>query len=259
MAELADFQDQMAAALNGAGGRLGIDAPVGLRVYRNTIAKGLIEALAANFPTVQRLVGPDWFDSAARAYASVRLPEHPVLVLYGETFADFLAAEGSAAMPPYLPDVARIDRLWTEAHTAADAAVLPAAALSGLDATSLFALRLTLHPAARLARFDTPAATLWRLNRPPAPVLDRDTAIARRGEGVVTARPAGDVQVLPLDSGEHAFLDAVAGGATLGTAAVAALEVDLELQIPVLLERLLDAGVFTSPSPERPPCPRPPR
>ena len=75
MSELLAFQDAFVAALAGDGARLSpwlvssdADAP-GLAVYRNTIAKGCVDALAANFPTVQSMVGEDWFRAAAALFA----------------------------------------------------------------------------------------------------------------------------------------------------------------------------------------------
>jgi hypothetical protein len=41
------------------------DAAARFKVYRNTVLKGCVDALAANFPTVLRLVGEDWFRAAA--------------------------------------------------------------------------------------------------------------------------------------------------------------------------------------------------
>ncbi|MGJ4749098.1 DNA-binding domain-containing protein, partial [Leptospira sp. SA-E8] len=41
----------------------------GFAVYRNTVLKGCVDALEANFPTVTRLVGQDWLRAAALGYA----------------------------------------------------------------------------------------------------------------------------------------------------------------------------------------------
>jgi hypothetical protein len=37
----------------------------GFAVYRNTVIKGCVDALQANYPAVARLVGAEWFRSAA--------------------------------------------------------------------------------------------------------------------------------------------------------------------------------------------------
>ena len=70
MSELARFQDAFAAALAGDGAALGSWLAAGdrLAVYRNTVAKGLADALADQFPSVARVVGPAWMGAAARAF-----------------------------------------------------------------------------------------------------------------------------------------------------------------------------------------------
>ena len=60
-------------------------------VHRNTVAASLIEALQARFPVVQRLVGEDFFRAMARAFVALEPPSSPLLFLYGESFAAFIA------------------------------------------------------------------------------------------------------------------------------------------------------------------------
>ena len=66
------FQRDFAAALLGEAtseaGRA-LAAQPGFAVYRNTVLRGCIDALAANFPTVATLVGREWFDEAAGRFA----------------------------------------------------------------------------------------------------------------------------------------------------------------------------------------------
>ena len=89
-------------------------------VYRNTVMKGCIDALQANYPAVARLVGEEWFRAAAAIYVRERCPREPTLLRYGAAFAEFLARFEPAAELPYLPGVARLDRFWTESHAAPD-------------------------------------------------------------------------------------------------------------------------------------------
>ena len=114
MSELETFQDAFMAALDARtaapiagwlpGGDGGGEAePAGLAVYRNTIAKGCVDALAANFPTVARLVGDDWFQAAAALFARDTPPASAALLAYGEAFADWLEHFPPAGDLPYLP------------------------------------------------------------------------------------------------------------------------------------------------------------
>ncbi|MBU3740044.1 MAG: DUF2063 domain-containing protein, partial [Rhodoferax sp.] len=63
----------------------------GLDVYRNTVAKASIDALAANFPVVLRLVGEPCFRDLAAAYLRARPPRDGRLLLYGQGLPDWVA------------------------------------------------------------------------------------------------------------------------------------------------------------------------
>jgi len=61
-----------------------------LNIYRNTIISGLTRSLRFAFPAVQRLVGADFFDGAARLFIAGHPPRAAYLDLYGDEFPDFL-------------------------------------------------------------------------------------------------------------------------------------------------------------------------
>lgn len=250
---LASFQTAFAAAMAGDDialadfGVSGVRAAIGLTVYRNTIARGTVDALAASFPTVQRLVGEDWFEAAARVFIAEAPPRERALIDYGDGFQDFLARFEPAADLPYLAGVALIDRLWMRAHTAADAPAWTPALAASLPPGELPRLRLTVHPAARTCWFEamnTPS--LWLLNRPPAPEPDAFT-LTDSSEGLLLTRPDGAVEALVLDRPAWALLDACRRGRTLGEAAEAALGADPAVDLTALLLRLVQAGAFAAP------------
>ena len=145
---LSDFQDGLASALLPPPGASvpppawldALLAQPGFAVYRNTVAKGCIDALQANYPAVHALVGTDWLRAAAHAFVHQHPPTDGCLMDYGAGFADFLEGFGPAANLPYLAAVARLDRCWTESHLAADAPALQADL--GADLPALVALLL---------------------------------------------------------------------------------------------------------------------
>ena len=154
---LSDFQDGLASALLPPPGASvpppawldALLAQPGFAVYRNTVAKGCIDALQANYPAVHALVGTDWLRAAAHAFVHQHPPTDGCLMDYGAGFADFLEGFGPAADLPYLAAVARLDRCWTESHLAADAPALQAAWLARQPPEALALLHLQPHPAAR--------------------------------------------------------------------------------------------------------------
>ncbi len=247
MTALARFQDAFAAAL--APGAQDVDplvaslvAQPAFAVYRNTVAKGCIDALQANFPAVTRLVGEEWMRAAAAVFAARVLPRSPSMLEYGEEFPDFLDGFEPAASLPYLGAVARLDRLWTAAHVSADGPVLSREAFPGLDPESLGEARLVPHPAARWAWHpELPIFTLWSRNREEG---DADGDFDWRGEGALVTRPADAVRWMGVDEAACAFLDACARGQPVAGALDLALECDPNANLVRLLADLIDAGAF---------------
>lgn len=218
-----------------------VDAPA-FAVYRNTVMKGCIDALQANYPAVTRLVGETWFRDAAAIFVRQSLPAEPMLVSYGAEFPRFLESFEPASELPYLPDVARLDRYWGEAHCAPDAAVLEPRILAGVSPDQLGTMALTPHPAARWAWFDAlPIYTIWSRNR-------RDQVpegeIAWRGEGALITRPSEAVQWIELGAADCAFMDACAAGKPLAEATLAALTVQENVDLTRLMATLLGSGAF---------------
>ena len=115
---LSDFQDGLASALLPPPGASvpppawldALLAQPGFAVYRNTVVKGCIDALQANYPAVHALVGSDWLRATAHAFVHEHPPTDGRLMGYGAGFAEFLEGFGPAANLPYLGAVARLDR-----------------------------------------------------------------------------------------------------------------------------------------------------
>jgi hypothetical protein len=213
-------------------------------VYRNTFMKACVDALEANFPTVARLVGDEWFRAAAALYVRRTPPQDPMLVAYGCEFPAFLAGFAPAAEYPYLASVAQLDRYWTEAHIAPGERRLAPSALAGLAPEELAALVLQPLASARWHWFaHAPIFTIWSRNRSEEAV---DAPLDWHAEGALLVRPKASVRWLPLDAGGCAFLDACAAGRPLAEAASAAACADPACNVSQLLGDLLGAGVFTA-------------
>jgi hypothetical protein len=244
---LADYQHAFAQALLAEDPRSAppelarLVTQPGFAVYRNTVLKGCIDALQANFPAVARLVGDEWFRAAAAVYARRELPTAPTLLNYGKTFADFLAHFEPAAELPYLADVARVDRLWSEAHVAADDGILDPAALAQLAPEDMRRLGLRPHATARWAWCEEhPIYTLWSQNRDCGAPFEAE--IDWRGEGVLLTRPHGAVKHQLLPRAGSAFLTACAEGLNLESAVAAALDTDPTADLAALIAQFLQAG-----------------
>jgi len=211
-------------------------------VYRNNVAVGLIKSLEARYPVTRRLVGDDFFRGMAGAYVAVNKPKSAVLIVYGVDFPDFVRGFEPARDLDYLPDVAALENAWVEAYHAAEASPWRLTALADIAPERLETLRFAIHPAARLARFETPAASIWSAHQgeaEPAPPQ-------RWGrEDVLVTRPHAEVFVRALPDGGHDFFAALRAGAALGEAATPLIEAgaDPGLHLVGLIEAGAIAGL----------------
>lgn len=216
----------------------------GFAVYRNTCIKGCVDALAAQFPSVLRLVGEDWFRAAAAEHVRAQPPHDGRLLRYGDGFPDFLRHFPPAAELPYLPGVAQLDGLWSQAHGAADAPPLRPEALTTLGEDALSTHCLRPHPATRWACHATlPLFSLWRAAREQH---DDPNPANWVGEGALFTRPIDQVLWTPLSVGGCALLDACASDQPIATAIAAALTREPTIDLGATLGRLMQQGAFSA-------------
>lgn len=242
---IAQFQQSFVAALYGDDAQP-LSAQPGFQVYRNTVIKGCIDALQANFPAVVRLVGEEWFRAAASVHVRATPPSDASLLRYGATFPQFLQDFAPAAQLPYLRGVAQLDQAWLQAHTAADAAALDADRLVRLPLERFAALRLAPHPAARWFWFDgMPVHTIWNATRRDAALPD---PLPWRSEGTLLTRPHDEVQWMHLGRAGFLLLESVRQGLPLHVALDAAARE--EDDIAGWLPDLLRSGAFTDITPD---------
>jgi hypothetical protein len=250
MQPLAERQRSFAAALldaalpvpQGLVGPDGEPSPKRFAVYRNNVVVGLTEALKDAFPAIRRIVGADFFQAMARAYVVAEPPRTPILLDYGAGFPDFIRQFEPAASLPYLGDVARIERAWTEAYHAPEASPLDPAAFTAIEPSQLPEIRLLLHPSVRVVRSQFPALTIWQMNigdGVPAPV-----DFTAGGEDVLVVRPVADVEVRSVPGGSLEFIRALAGGMSVLAALTAAISVDPGFDLSTNLSGLMQAGAL---------------
>lgn len=212
-------------------------------VHRNNVTVSLIDALAAIYPAVQRLTGPDFFRAMARFHIRETPPTSPLLLDYGRDFPGFITRYEHAQPLPWLADVARIERAWLDAYHAADAAPLTATELAAISPDRLASLVFTVHPATRVVRSSFAAVTIFAANR-----TDRsaDRIDASTPEDALITRPGLDVVVRQLPPGGAVFLTCLMSGCMLAEAAAAALEASQDFELPTNIAGLIEAGAFTS-------------
>ena len=200
MPDLATFQREFAQAVLAEGLAGASFRSQAFTVYRNTCARGAVEALRASYPTVDMLVGDEMFTQVALDYRREALPSSPILSEYGGSFPAFLARQPWSCELPYLADVARLDWLWLESFLAPTAPAMP----KSIGGGSVIAL----HPATRFAWLATPAMTIWQAHRDPCGIIELDPDWAE--EGALFTRPGVSVHAEAISPVIHYLLAACA-------------------------------------------------
>lgn len=232
MPDLAQFQQAFAAAILTESQPAPAFRSHAFAVYRNTSARGAVEALRASFPTVDVLLGADMFNEVALDFRRDTPPADPVLSEYGVGFPAYLARQPWSSELPYLADVAKLDWLWLESFLAADAAYSPV--------TPAAQSRVQLHTAARFAWLATPALTIWQAHREGFDELDPEWC----EEGALFTRPALQVQVQPLDRACHYLLLLVGCCSRIDECVAAVAEACPQSNVPDLMQRCVAAGAL---------------
>lgn len=242
------FHERFLAALAGDAVAIapwcdGPAASAGLSVYRNTIARGCVDALVAQFPTVERVVGPAWLAAAAATFAPAHPPRQASLLSYGEAFPAWLRDFPPAIEMSFLGGLATLDLLWTEAQLAADAAPLDASALAAVTPNDYSTHALVLHPATRFAGFEDTTPTLWQALQPPGEA-PAGFELEPEPQGLLFLRPGLDIDPQVITPGALAFLSACRAGEPLAAAAVSALIAEPDLNLSETFAGLVASGAF---------------
>ena len=234
MPDLAAFQRDFAAGLLMDGDPAPSIRSQVFAVYRNTTARGAVEALRAAFPTVDMLVGEEMFTAVALDYRRQHPPASPVLSDYGEDLPAYLSRQPWTCELPYLADVARLDWLWLQSFLAPDAIAAPRQAAGGTG--------IALHPATRFAWLATPAMTIWLAHR--GPLAESGLEPDWTDEGALFTRPGDSVRAQLIDAELHHLLIACSAPAPVASVAAAAAEAFPDANVPELLRRGIASGAL---------------
>jgi hypothetical protein len=221
-----------------------IPAASRLNVYRHHVFHSLAGALTATFPTVQVLVGEEFFRGLARAFVAGALPSQPVLAEYGATFPAFVESHTVARDLPYLADIARLDWALNVAFHSPAEGHLDAADLATIPAEQLPSKTVALAAGAGLIRSLYPIDQIWTVSQPGAPTETVDLA-AGAARLLVLRRP-DDASFIVLSEGEAAFVTALDAGRSLERAAETGFAADAAFDLSTVFARLLALQAFAA-------------
>jgi Putative DNA-binding domain len=222
----------------------GIQPRERLAIHQRHYATSLTTALLERFPATVWLVGSAVMTAAAQQFVRERPPTRPCIAEYGEAFPAFLAAHAGATGVPYLCQFAELE--WHLGRLSLQVGVsgVTASGLAVIDAARLPEAKLTLQPGVHYLQADWAVDELisvYLADNAPEEFVLQSGRIWLELRGI-----RGELRMHRLTPADFAFRTALAGGAPLGDAALAALDVDSSFDPGAALRMLLDEGVVAS-------------
>jgi hypothetical protein len=187
-----------------------------LRIYRNNSAAFFAGALARTYPVLRKRVGAEYFVQLAHEHRQRHPSRVGDLHHVGRHFPAWVAARHADSDFAWLGDLARLEWACEEALVAEHREPATLAALATVPGDELAALRFRLQPSVRVLASAHPVWSVWRANQGDEAGAPVDPAIG--AEHVVLLCNDDGLVVRKLPAAEWFFVEALAGGASLGEA-----------------------------------------
>jgi hypothetical protein len=215
-------------------------------IYANAYFYRLLDALKEDFSATFAVAGADEFHNLITGYLIAHPPTEPSLHYAGRYLADYLGGSPMFERWPFMADLARLERALIESFHAADAPALDRAAVQSIPAEKWPAIGLRFHPAAHLLnlqwRVDAILRAVVQNCELPQALAEPVTLIVWRKQAQVLHRPAEPAEAMALNLIER--------GSDFGTVCEAISAVEVEDDLPKLINRLLvrwlDDGLLLS-------------
>jgi hypothetical protein len=161
MNELATIQQRFQRHLMSSADEACDDILGRMEIYVNAYWGRLREALADNYPVLNRALGDEAFRELAAAYLRAHPSRHRSIRWFGDRLVEFITLNPDAIPHPALLDLARMDWAMRGAFDAADATPLRIEDLAGLAPERWPELRFTPCPSFRMLQLDWGIEALW--------------------------------------------------------------------------------------------------
>lgn len=223
----------------------GSEVAGGLRLYLMAYRARLLSALRDNYPVLHRALGDEFFADLAHDYIEAHPSCYRSIRWYGDTLADFLAAQPERLPHPALVDVARMDWAIRGAFDAPDTLLLSLAELAELPTGEWPQRRFVPIPSLCLLELNWSVEPIWRALNEDAEA--QTEAPEPLHHVLLVWRPTLDCLWRSAEPVEVAALSALLHGANFAeccTAIAAAGESDPATAAAGLLQRWITDGLL---------------
>ncbi len=212
-----------------------------MRVYQNNVRSTFSENLKRIYPTIEKLVGEEFFLATAHAYINCTPSISGDLSTFGASFSEFLMDFPPAQSLPYLPEVAQLEYTCHEVFHEKNCSYLDILALQSIAEENYAKIKFKLHSASRLLAFQFPIVDIWQLCQSE----EKQVSLDRGGENLLVIRRNLEIMFEKLENSEFAFLSAIKEGLPFEIACKVALLADPKCPIESYLQTHIVRGTIT--------------
>ena len=185
-----------------------------LSVYAGGYLARTREALAEVYEAIHHVLGERAFTDMAHAYAA-RYPSHDYnLSCVGRYLPLFLPTSPFTQRLPFLPDLARLEWLVSEAFHACEQPPFDPTHLSLGSLKDWNAIQLVFQPSVGLVASMWPILDIWEARNHPRGTIDID--LVNRPQRVLVFRRDVQVRCELVDERQHLLLEGLLAGRSLG-------------------------------------------
>lgn len=186
-----------------------------LSVYAGGYVARTQQALAEAYEAVHHVLGERAFSELAQRYAA-RFSSHDYnLSFRGRHLPECLTTDPLTGRLPFLPDLARLEWLVSQAFHAFEQPPLDPASLSGFSLDGWDRVRVVFQPSVGVVASPWPILDIWEARTRPRHEVDLD--LVNRPQRVLVSRQGLTVRCELLEEPQDVLLEGLLAGRTLGT------------------------------------------
>lgn len=157
-----------------------ISASTRLQIYSNAYQFRLIEALASNFPILQKYLGEQQFQELALLYIAAHPSAFKSIRWFGDRLENFLREHSKYAEFPYLAELSKLEWHMTLTFDAPDRELIDMETVMQIPPEDWAMMRFAPHPSVYILDFQWNVVQIWQnlsQNDPPPEPIKHDISI----------------------------------------------------------------------------------
>jgi len=151
-----------------------VSASTRLQIYRNAYRFRLIEALASNYPILQKYLGDELFQELATLYINAHPSTFKSIRWFGDQLENFLQGHDKYSEFPYLAELSKLEWHMTLTFDAPDRELIGMETIMLTPPDDWSIMKFVLHPSVYLLDFQWNVIQIWQQlsqdNPPPEPI-----------------------------------------------------------------------------------------